>query len=255
MVQVLRDHFGAIHFSGDFKSWEDALRRCTGYADSDIVGRAEAAALAVKRGEAAFERDAVTFPRIEYQTTVLAGLLVAASHARGELNVLDFGGGLGTSYQQNRALLSGLTRLRWCVVEQPSFVRSGKQHFEDSALQFFGDLDGCLAAVAPDVALLSSVLPYIEAPYALLDRLVAIGPRILIVDRTPFIDGRRDRLCIQRVNSRIYPGSYPAWFLARETFLARLSPRYRIVEEFQGELDRANIPASYLGYVFMRKSP
>jgi putative methyltransferase (TIGR04325 family) len=255
VTRWLRARFGLIHFAGAHGSWQQALHQCKGYDDVDIVQRVEAAALAVKNGQARFERDGVLLPRIEYQLAVLSGLLLAASHARdGRLRVLDFGGGLGTSYRQNRVFLAGLAELRWCIVEQPAFVASGKRHFEDGIIEFLADLDACLAGGAPDVVLLSSVLPYVEAPHALLQRLLSARPRVVIVDRTPFIDAAEDRLCVQTVSARQYAASYPAWFFSRTRFLRAFGGDYRLLEEFDSPGDLANIQSRYLGFVFGRSA-
>src|SRR5690348_15098988 len=81
----------AIRCTGDYASWEEAERSSTGYAAQQILAKTRAAALKVKNGEAAFERDSVTFAVMEYCFPLLAGLLRAANANEGCLNVLDFG--------------------------------------------------------------------------------------------------------------------------------------------------------------------
>src|SRR4051812_13912686 len=51
----------ANRYSGDFSSWQDAAAKSGGYDTDAILQRALQAALAVKNGEAAFERDSVLF--------------------------------------------------------------------------------------------------------------------------------------------------------------------------------------------------
>ena len=48
-------------FRGNYKSWEEARAHSTGYDSAQIVSRVLSATLAVKRGEACFERDSVLF--------------------------------------------------------------------------------------------------------------------------------------------------------------------------------------------------
>ena len=71
----------------------------------DILDKVLAATLKVKQGQAVFERDSVLFDEIEYSWPLLAGLMWAAASNGGKLNVLDFGGALGSSYYQNRKFL------------------------------------------------------------------------------------------------------------------------------------------------------
>jgi putative methyltransferase (TIGR04325 family) len=220
-------------WEGDFASWAEAVRASTGYDDAPILERVTEAALAVKRGEAAWERDGVTFDHIAYAWPVLAGLLRVAARHKGRLRVLDFGGGLGTSYVQSRPFLEGLD-VRWNIVEQHHFVARGKASFEDDRLRFYGDIDACVATEAPDVLLLSSVLPYVEHPYELLGRAAAFG--CVIVDRTPMSPSGADRLTVQTVPPSIYEARYPCWVLSEPQVVGALAKDFSILSTFDSYL-------------------
>jgi putative methyltransferase (TIGR04325 family) len=254
VMNLLRARFGSFRFQGDFPSWQAAVRECEGYSSDGILARVKTASLAVEDGKAAFERDSVLFDRIEYSWPLLAGLLWIAAQRKNRLHVLDFGGSLGSSYRQNRRFLTGLERLNWSVVEQPSFAACGKRNFENDVLWFFPDLDGCLAFGRPDVAIFSSVLQYVERPYQVLKDVLATGVGFLIIDRTPFIEGPRDRLSVQTVTGRIFPASYPAWFFSRRQFLDSLETHFELVEEFDASDRPANVACRYLG-LLMRRRP
>jgi putative methyltransferase (TIGR04325 family) len=192
-----------IRFEGDFSSWEAAKSRCTGYDAGDILSKVLAATLMVKRGEAAFERDSVLFHANEYSWPLLSGLLWSAARNEGRLNVLDFGGSLGSSYFQHRRFLDKLPEVRWNVVEQPHYVESGRTHIQDAVLRFYASIEQCLADNKPNVILLSSVLQYLQAPVDILAELPEVGASGLIIDRTPFSFLEKDKLVIQRVPAAI----------------------------------------------------
>ncbi|MGE3316130.1 MAG: methyltransferase, TIGR04325 family [Planctomycetaceae bacterium] len=223
----------AVWYTGDYASWKDALRESNGYHESMIVDGVAEAIDKVSRGEAVAERDSVLFDQIPYPHQVLVGLL-RASVAGHRLSVLDIGGSLGSTYFQCRGILSRLDEIRWNVVEQPSFVECGRRRFQTNELRFFESIDACLAEGGVDVVLLSSVLPYVENPYALLDDVVARGIEHVIVDRTPLLTEEPDRLTVQHVPAHIYGKelSYPAWFLNRENVVARFAGRYNLLFEF-----------------------
>lgn len=249
LVDLLRGRFGEVRFGGDYASWSEALAHSRGYAAEDILARVVDATLAVRSQRAAFERDGLTFDRIEHSWPVLASLLWVGSLRGGTLHVLDFGGSLGSSYQQNRDYLSALA-LRWSVVEQPHFVAAGRERFASAELSFHDSVESCLAARGrPDVLLLSSVLPYVQDPYGVLDALLAHAIPFVIVDRTPMLAGIRDRLTVQQVSGRLGQASYPAWFFARTNFLRRFEGKYRLREEFDS-LDHANIASRHQGFLF-----
>ena len=245
----------AYGLSGDFHTWDEALAASSGYDGEVILEKTRTALLKVKSGQAAYERDSVLFDEIEYSWPVLAGLLWVAARCGGRLDVLDFGGSLGSAYFQNRAFLAALPEVRWNIVEQARHVETGKTYFADERLRFYDDIAGCLAETRPNVVLLGSVLQYLERPYAILDELLALPCDHLIVDRTPFWSGADDRLCVQTVPPSIYAASYPSWVFSRGRLRERLRHDWEIVAAFD---DADEVPAPvkvvYEGAVFVRRN-
>jgi putative methyltransferase (TIGR04325 family) len=220
-------------FSGDHPSWAEAKRNARGYDDPAIFEKAVAATRAVRDRQAAFERDTVLFAEPAIHGPLLAGLLRAAALEKGRLQVVDFGGALGSAWWQHRAWLAGLAEISWEVVEQPHFVAAGQREFEIGPLRFRASLDACAADPARAVMLLASVLPYLEQPHAVLGDIARRGFRHVLIDRTGFVRGPGDRLTVQRVPPSIYDASYPCWFFEREKLLRSL-PGYRVVAEWPG---------------------
>ena len=219
-----------ISFEGDFRTWNEAASRCTGYADRAILDKVLAATLKVKRGEAAFERDSIVFDRIEYSWPLLASLMWAAARGGGKLNVLDFGGALGSTYFQNRRFLQAIADLHWNVVEQPHYVEAGRRYIQDDHLEFHTNIEECLRDHRVNAVLLGSVLQYLKSPFECTSLLSRLGADVLIVDRTPFSTRAEDRLMIQRVPPSIYRASYPMWCFSQRVFLRALGAHWRLVE-------------------------
>jgi len=217
-------------WAGDYTSWSEAVAASTGYDDDLILERVHGAALEVQRGEAAWERDGVTFDAITISWPVLAGLLWIGAQSGGRLDVLDYGGALGTSYVQNRSFLSTLN-LSWSVVEQPHFVEAGRRDFEGESLRFYASIDECLKVREPHVLLLSSVLQYLERPSAIMETAARFS--YVIIDRTPLWPAERDQLTVQTVPPSIYAARYPCWLLSEPRLLAMLSQHFEIVSSFQ----------------------
>lgn len=218
-------------FFGDYKSWAEALADSKGYDSPVILEKVLASTLKVKNGQAVYERDSVTFDRKEYFWPVLASLLWIASKNYNRLNVLDFGGSLGSSYFQNIDFLKHLKELRWNVVEQKNFVEAGRKDLEDEHLKFYPSVKECLTASKPQVLLASSVLQYLEKPYEALKDWIDAGFEYIVFDRTAFLPDH-DRLTVQKVRPGIYDASYPAWFINKKKFLEMMGRKYRLLAEF-----------------------
>ncbi|MBL9188267.1 MAG: methyltransferase, TIGR04325 family [Opitutaceae bacterium] len=241
-------------YQGDFASWADAQRASRGYGDPAIAEKTIAAARAVRDGRAAWERDTVLFTEPAANAPLLRALRHAAAANGGRLRVADFGGALGSTWWQHRPWLADLAEVRWSVIEQPALVVAGQREFATGPLRFFASLDECWATERPDVLLLSSVLPYLENPHALLASALDRPFRHVIIDRTGFITRGRDRLTVQQVPPAIYEASYPCWFFDRTSLIVGFAPRWRIVDEWTAE-DESDIDATHRGFLLERKTP
>lgn len=257
LVRWIRQACGnGIRFEGDFATWEDASAHCTGYDNDEILAKVLASTLKVKAGGAAFERDSVLFDEIEYAWPVLTGMMWVAARSGGRLDVLDFGGALGSSYFQSRTFLKALPDVRWSVVEQPHYVDAGREHIQDEQLRFYKTIEECISESRPNVILLSSVLQYLPDPDSLLLHLMGVGSDTIIFDRTIVNNSPSGRIYVQHVPASIYSASYPCWSLSESSLLASLGKNYQILSSFSS----LNFPAlsfiesEFKGYILTRAS-
>jgi putative methyltransferase (TIGR04325 family) len=245
-------HLSGIYFGwhGNYPSWHSAREKCTGYDSEKILDKVRTSLLQVKNGNALYERDSVLFNTLQYSYPLLSGLMWIAARNKGKLNVLDFGGSLGSSYFQNKRFMDSLKDINWCIVEQPAFVRTGIEDFATDKLHFFNTIDDCLKSFRIDVVLFSSVLQYLEEPFKVIEQVKSMHIENIIIDRTPFISGK-DRITIQKVRPRIYKASYPCWFFNKEKFVSLLTKDYEMILEFDA-LDEANISSEFKGFILKR---
>ncbi|HTQ50195.1 MAG TPA: methyltransferase, TIGR04325 family [Candidatus Acidoferrales bacterium] len=249
LVRRLKSREG---FAGDYASWAEARAVARGYETPVIFEKTLAAARAVRDGRAAWERDSLTFAEPEAHWPLLACLQRAAVLAGGRLGVVDFGGAFGSLWWQHRTWLAGLD-VQWQVVDRPEVVAAGRREFANDQLQFFETIDSACANARPTVMLLSSVLPYLEAPHTLLADVAQLGFRHIIIDRTGFIRADRDRLMVQRSPPEIFAARFPCWFFARAGVLRHFGDSYRLAAEWPC-VDEGGSAAEFRGLFLERKS-
>lgn len=245
-----------IYYSGSYPDWESASKEAGGYDAEVILERVKLATLQVAAGKAVFERDSVLFDKVQHSFPLLSGLLRAAAENHGELSVLDFGGSLGSSYFQCRDFLSVLAKIQWNVIEQPHFVRCGREYVETDQLKFYFDIEELVQRNSPNVALCASVLQYLPEPYAILDHLAQTPVRYLIIDRTPFSDSSRDVIAVQHVPPEIYSASYACRIFSKSSVVERLSDRFEVLADFdssEGSLVGGGVRFKYGGMILRRK--
>lgn len=237
---------------GNYQSWDEAKNASTGYDSEEILQKVKTSLLKVKHGKAVYERDSVIFDKIQYSWPLLAGVMLASSKIEDGLRVLDFGGSLGSTYFQNKKFLDELKDVSWNVVEQKYFVDVGKKEFQDERLKFYYDVNSCVKVEKPNVLVLSSVLQYIEKPYALLNEILKYDFKYILFDRTPFDFKNQDRIKLQVVPPLIYKASYPCWFFDKTKFLQYFENTYKLVEEFDA-IDGMSGDYQFCGFIMEKK--
>ena len=245
---------GGASYRGDYATWQEALANSTGYDSNIILEKVSSALMKVKSGEAVYERDSVLFDKVEHSFPLLAGLLRVASENEGKLSVLDFGGSLGSTYFQCRDFLSVLPQLNWCIVEQEKFVGRGRDSFESDQLRFFYTMQESVDYIQPNVALLSSVLQYIQSPYALLKEAANTEIEYIIIDRTPFSRADKDRISIQYVPSEIYASKLSCWIFSLELFKETLSGSFNLIADFESKDQIDGVDFKFMGSIWRRRT-
>ena len=158
-------------YTGDYESWDHAQKNSTGYNSPVILEKVKQSMIKVKNGEAVYERDSVLFKEVHYSYPLLVSLLYCAAQNKGKLNIVDFGGSLGSTYFQNIKFLKGLLFCRWSIVEQPHFVSCGIDNFQDDTLKFFLSINEALKINSSNVILFSSTIQYLEDPISILEQM------------------------------------------------------------------------------------
>lgn len=245
-----------IQFCGSYPDWAAAEKHAEGYDAGQILEKVRQATHRVIRDEAACERDSVLLDTVPYPFPLIAVLLRAALENHGRLNVLDFGGALGSSYYQCRDFLGQVSPLRWCVVEQSHYVACGQREFENDTLRFFESVEACAQAAPPHLILASGVLQYMPDPAQILGLFVQTGADYIVIDRTPVSISGKQIISVQSVPSSINQSSYPLWLFNEGQLKGPLLHDYEEIARFDavdGTLGTGQLKAEFKGFVFRRR--
>jgi len=234
ILQTLRWYSFKYGWKGSYADFNDAKKKCKGYDEDHILNRIKETTLKVKNKEIAYERDGIAYKEVQMNFPVLKTLLFLASENNNELTIIDFGGSLGTAYYQNYPYLKHLKKLRWCIIEQPQFVSTGKKDFENDHVKFYNNISECLAENTPQLFLICSVLQYLEKPYDFLDEVIAAKIPYLMLDYVGYNNKREDRVTIQYVPPAFYgiEASYPCYFFNKFKIHQKIGLNYNKQYEF-----------------------
>lgn len=193
-----------------YATYHEALADCSlnGYENHDLVEVVVSKTLRYREQLLQASKPA---PVDATSATSLFALLLSAE-AKGEINVIDFGGAAGAHYFLARSLLSTTTRLNWRVVETPAMVKQATLKLAGNELQFhsnLGEAKGSMGAV--DLLHTCGTLQCVANPYAELKQLVRIQAKYMLLNRLGVTKGDHDVITIHQ--SRLSwngPGPLPA---------------------------------------------
>ncbi len=254
---IITDYLKAIKFpwKGEFSSWSEAMHLCSGY-DSDLIAdKILKSALKVHAGTFPYERDSVLFDVVQYSWP-LSTVILHCANKFGKLRVLDFGGGLGSSYFQNLFFIDPINDVKWYIVEQGKLIERSAP-LSSERLIFKNDLNEVVKESEVNLVIFSSVLQYIEKPSVVIDEVLKLKPDLILIDRVSIVKNEKDVLTIQSVEDSIYEASYPCWFFNERSLLEKFE-NYSVVSKFDSYVKNEGIlnhkyEVQEMGYFLSRK--
>jgi putative methyltransferase (TIGR04325 family) len=239
------------HFFVNYSSWELAEQMSEGYDSDNVIKKISKAAKLVFNGEAMYERDSVIFDRIEYSYPLLASLLFVAANSK-SFKVIDFGGGLGTTYQQNRKFISKIKNVcEWRIVEQEKLVAIGKSEFTNKILSFYKTIEEANKD-GVDVVLFCCSICYVKNPYYFMEKVKVIKAPYIIFERTPVTNEMKDTFAVEHIPSSIFKASYPIRNFNYNNIVKFFIDEYELIEEWVCDL-QIDTNTTAMGFIFKRR--
>lgn len=224
-----------VSFSSPLSSWEEGKRVGAGYQEQEILNRVITARSLAKVGAGKIERDGVVLSAPpEPPWRLLAAVWLAMSREQEVVRVLDFGGGLGSTFDLCERWMGNCLELRWFIVEQGHVAAAGRVQNTNERLKFGSSIEEARQEGEYDLCILSGVLQYLRAPEDVATAIVELRPKVVLVERTPVASVVYPLLTVQK-NRYPLAGRYPAW-LFPEGYVERLFEReYVLWTHFKGE--------------------
>ena len=205
---------------GNFASWQKALDYCEkynhgkGYEAANIIDKVSHAIQEVRNGNAEFERDSFLFYEKDYNYQLLSALFLAFNgiDSSRPVQVVDFGGSLGSTFFQNRSLFATMKQpVVWNVIEQRHYVDRGRKEIPE--VNFYYDIEEYKNKSEDnsfDILLLSAVVDYIPDPEVFAN-LLEYPWKYILIDRSFYHPEDKEVISVQTVPPSIYDAQYPLW--------------------------------------------
>jgi putative methyltransferase (TIGR04325 family) len=167
--------------------------------------------------------------------------------------VIDFGGGLGTTYQQNRKFISKIKNVcEWRIVEQERFVAIGKSEFTNKILSFYNTIEEANKD-GVDVLLFAGSICYVKNPYYFMAKAKVIKAPYIIFEKTPITNGMKDTFAVQHIHCSIFKASFPIRNFNYNNIVKFFVDEYELIEEWVCDL-QIDPNTTAMGFIFKRRT-
>jgi len=224
---------------GDYKTWNDAMADSTGYDKDNILEKVKTTTIRLRENPTLFEYDTILKDSTDYNWHILTFLLLVSKENKNNLDIIDYGGGLGNLYFQYRRFLNGI-KVSWKIVEQPIFVNEGNRLFANNELKFYNTIEECFDPGSTHSILLSGVIDILEKPYELISNIMSKKIHNIIFDRVSLQDiYGRDRITILKIYKEAYEAIIPCRIFDYNNFRKPFIDDYALL--FEGFSKEKNI--------------
>jgi putative methyltransferase (TIGR04325 family) len=169
-----------------------------------------------------------------------------------KLNILDFGGGLRTTYDQHKRYLTDI--ISWNIVERSDIVDYALNNNKYINLFYYKNIkDYSKINSITDLIFLSASLQYCKDPFSILDELIALRPTVILIDRVSFsINDEEDYLMIENVPKSIYNASYPIWIFNKKKLIQYIEKQNYIFSDSFNSADKLSYDIEWISIIFVK---
>ena len=234
VYERIKAHRSPIKYEYGFKDWADAKAASIGYSEQSILQKVSNHTDLMVKSKTGWVRDGFYFEEVQINFEILSFLTLHSTRVQ-PLRVIDFGGGLGTTFFQNRDILNKFgIKVCWNIIEQPNFVAEGKLILDSFPnLHFFESLSEA-SITASDLVIFSSVLEYIEDSYHFLEEITRLEnkPLGILIDRSPIDLVDHEKYVVQNVDDSIHRAKLPLRILGQDRIVEILSDDYELLTDW-----------------------
>tara|TARA_B100001063_G_scaffold247052_1_gene289784 strand:- start:2488 stop:3306 length:819 start_codon:yes stop_codon:yes gene_type:complete len=204
-----------VKYLGPYSTWENAKTDSMGWSDKKILNKVKESTLKAMINENIYERDGEILYDKNYPKNIVNFL---NSKIKENDLIIDAGGSLGSLYFHIRSKLN-INNLRWCVIEQPSYVELGNNLIKNKELSFYNNLND-IKQNNNSIIILSSFLQYIETPEKYIEQIEhSKFINYIIIDRLILSNSNKDVIYVQKNPKKYLNSSYPIRIFSNQNFL------------------------------------
>lgn len=222
-----------------------------GYEDDEIAKKIYLTTQKLIHGVARYERDGILFDDDKWDLNVITSILYVINNSNNkEINIIDYGGGMGTIFYKNKEILEKLNVRNWSIVEQESFLEWGRK-LKNSQVKFYDSISQYLKKEDKkiiDLVIISNVLQYLNKPYEVMGD-ISKYCRYILINKLPLSNSDSDIDLIQKVNPKNYSAQYPIKIFSKKNFNQYIKSKFEILLTANND-DEIKIRKKYIEFEY-----
>lgn len=208
---------------GDFQSFDEAKKYADIWNPKEIL-----------KADIELQLNSMKYPVNWYWTQWIQKNLLRIYIESGKncLSVIDFGGGVGQEYFNDKEILNSIIKnMEWCVVDQADYVEFGKKNLVNSQLAFEATLTDAREWLNNpcSVLLMIGCLQYFEDYKKFIREIFEYKIPYIVIARLQVAE--RQRICIQ--NMGVFHAKSAYCILNEKEFLQIMSEQYEVIDELE----------------------
>ena len=153
-----------------------------------------------------FERDGSLLSKNTISYNQLYLILELINKKKRGLNIIDYGGSLGSMYFKFKDIINQKYLNIWNIIEQKSFVNIGNKKLKEKNLNFLETIN--FIKEKTDIVMINGTLQYLENPTKVLENIFKLKPEMILIQKLPILDKQStSEIYIQKRGEN----SYPSW--------------------------------------------
>tara|TARA_A100001015_G_scaffold270797_1_gene323707 strand:- start:637 stop:1398 length:762 start_codon:yes stop_codon:yes gene_type:complete len=217
-----------IGFFGNYKSFSDALKKCEGYHNYNLIKHIyNQNILAIKKNK--YEQDGVIYDSPIINKFILNFFLKNIIENKNfnpnqKIKILDYGGSFGNLYYALRNFIH--LNFEWDIIEQKRKVDLAKNNKYLEAINFKHNLGRYKKY---DLIIFNTSYQYLRDPFLNFNKLRTRSDSFIFTNII-LNNSKKNYIKIEHPDPKVYDYKYPCWFFSKQFLLNNLFKEFKIIK-------------------------
>lgn len=160
-----------------------------------------------------------------HSSTLRCMASLSAVYKGDPLNIIDIGGGIGSTYHASKKLCPHFKFNKWIVIEDKKVAEYARSEVKDQVLEFHEDFSTLNSEIHIDLVFCSGSFFYISNSYQVFSKILNLNPRCISLPRTAMTEKEEDVFSVQKIRDHHF---VPLYFAQKFKLIEMAKSHYHL---------------------------